>query len=114
MDGPDCIKKELLFIDLAKRIVYHNQKNVKVLFEIAFGINVDLGPLESLLNIRHDIIHRFGYNDSIFGGKLNITYDSVKSLMTAVNTIIHDTQSQLPLFPSGVSDLSLFEYLLGN
>ncbi len=114
LNGRDCIKKELLFIDLAKKIVYHNQKNVKELFEIAFGINVDLSPLESQLNTRHDIIHRFGYNDSFFGGKVKMTDDSVKSLMSVVDIIVQNTQSQLPLLPSGISDLSSIEYLLGD
>jgi len=114
LNGPDCIDKELLFVELAKRIVFHNQKNVKELFEVAFGINVDLRPLEIQLNIRNDITHRFGYTDSILGGKVKITYDDVKSLISAVDTIVHDTQSQLPLLPSDISDLSIIDDLLGG
>lgn len=40
LNGPDCIKKELLFIDQANTIVYHNQHKVKKLFEAAFGIKL--------------------------------------------------------------------------
>lgn len=112
LNGPDCIKKELLFIELANNIVYHNQHKVKKLFEAAFGINVDLGPLEGQLNIRHDITHRFGYSKSVLGGKGNVTYDDVIALMTAVDAIVRNTQSQLPMLPSNNCDLSSIEYLL--
>lgn len=114
LNGQDCIKKELLFIDLANNIVYHNQHKVKQLFEAAFGIIVDLSPLEVQLNIRHDITHRFGYSKSVLGGKVKVAYDDVISLMTAVDTIVRNTQSQLPVLPSNICDLSSIEYLLGD
>lgn len=114
LNGPDCIKKELLFIDQANTIVYHNQHKVKKLFEAAFGINVDLSPLEVQLNIRHNITHRFGYSKSVLGGKVNVTYDNVIALMTAVDAIVRNTQSQLPMLPSNICDLSSIGYLLGD
>lgn len=112
LNGEDCIDKELLFIDLANRIVYHNKKDVNHLFEAAFGINVDLCPLESLLSIRHDITHRFGYSKSALGGKVNVTYDEVKSLIEKVDDIVSATVSQLPSLPSYIPDLSVIDDLL--
>ena len=112
INGPDGVKKELLFIKMANRVVYHNKKDVNHLFEAAFGINVDLCPLESLLSIRHDITHRFGYSKSALGGKVNVTFDDVKSLMEKVDDIVSSTSSQLPPLPSYIPDLSVIDDLL--
>lgn len=112
LNGPDNIKKELLFIKLANMVVYHNQKSVKELFDTAFGIDVDLSPLENQLTIRNHIAHRFGYTDSSLGGKLIITDESVRSLLSQTDVIVEKTLSQLPILPSNMVDLSLLDYLL--
>lgn len=61
LNAPDCLEKELKYIELANKVVYHNHEKVKKLFKYAFGICVDLRPLDKLLEKRNDIVHRFGH-----------------------------------------------------
>ncbi len=97
LNGPDCLEKELLFIELANKIVFHNQKAVKDLFTAAFGIDVDLTPLEGALNIRNDIIHRFG--NTVTGSKVVITYEVINSLIATIDDLVHSTAKQITSLP---------------
>lgn len=93
LNGPDCLEKELKYIELANRVVYHNQKAVKTLFNVAFGIDVDLTPLEEDLRIRNDIMHRFGHSEK--GADIVISLDEVRVLMQKVNSIATNTAKQI-------------------
>ena len=93
LNGPDCLEKELKYIELANRVVYHNQKAVSALFNEAFGIDVDLSPLEGHLRIRNDIIHRFGHTSK--GADIVITLDEIHTLMKAVDEIVNYTAKQI-------------------
>ena len=93
LNGPDCLSKELLYIELTNRIVYHNQKSVKELFESAFGIDVDLSSLNNQINVRNDIIHRFGFTTK--GIELSLTKNDVDTLLDLVNSIVIKTATQI-------------------
>lgn len=97
LNGPDCLEKELLYIDLANRVVYHSQNMVRVLFQEAFGIDVDLSLLENELKIRNDIIHRFGHTDS--GVDIDVTVDDITALITKVDGLVRETAKQISSLP---------------
>ena len=100
LNGPDCLEKELLFIELANKIVYHRPGDVYVLFEAAFGIRVDLSPLKRQLIIRNDIMHRFGHTKRRHGVILSAA--TVWELIEVVDQIVRNTANQiLALPPSG-------------
>lgn len=61
-------------------------KQVKDIFFYAFDINVDLGVLESEINMRNDITHRMGYTAK---GKLVVITDSdVLALIGKIDKIV--------------------------
>lgn len=93
LNGPDCLEKELKYIELASKVVYHNQKAVRDLFNVGFGIDVDLGPLDKALRIRNDIMHRFGYTES--GSKVVVALEEIHSLIKTVDGIVNNTAKQI-------------------
>ncbi len=93
LDGPDCLDKELKYIELANKVVYHNQKAVKALFNEAFGIDVDLSLLESSLDVRNDIIHRFGRTKS--GAEIILSLEEIQTLIQSVDGIVKSTAKQI-------------------
>lgn len=93
LDGPDCLEKELKYIELANRVVYHNQKAVRSLFYEGFGIDVDLSPLGEALGVRNDIMHRFGHTDR--GTDLVVTSDEIRNLIKTVDGIVNNTAKQI-------------------
>lgn len=96
--GHDCIQKELLYIDAVNKLIYHNAAFVKTIFQVAFGITVQLDPLKDELKKRHDIVHRFGYDQS--GHSVIVTRDEVLSLLTSIYAIASDVSRQVLLLPS--------------
>ncbi len=101
LNGPDCLEKELKYIELVNRVVYHNQKAVRTLFNEAFGIVVDLSLLESALEIRNDIIHRFGHTER--GADIIISLEEVRALIKLVDGIVHDTSRQIMAYRASIS-----------
>ena len=97
LNGPDCLEKELLFIDVANRIVFHRHNLVSQLFNIAFNISVDLSHLKDQLSIRNDIIHRFGYCGD--EASVNISEADVQDLITIVDEIVRSTANQFQSLP---------------
>lgn len=97
LNGPDGLEKELLYIDLANSVVHHNQKSVKELFHSAFGIDVDLSPLEDSLKIRNDIMHRFGQTSS--GSEVVVMVKDIEALIGIVDSIVHETARQITELP---------------
>lgn len=93
LNGPDCLEKELKYIELASKVVYHNQKAVRDLFNVGFGIDVDLGPLDKALRIRNDIMHRFGYTER--GSKVVVALEEIHSLIKTVDGIVNNTSKQI-------------------
>lgn len=96
--GPDCVQKELLYIDAVNKLIYHNAAFVKTIFQVAFGITVQLDSLEDELKKRHDIVHRFGYD--ISGNSVLVTRDEVLTLLTNIAAIADDVSRQILLLPS--------------
>lgn len=92
-NGPDCLKKELLYIDAVNQVMYHNAGRVRELFREAFHIDVDLTSLETGLAKRHDIVHRFGHDK--MGGKVMVTKEDVLSLLTEIDSIVEKTAEQI-------------------
>lgn len=93
--GKDCLDKELLYIDSIENfIVYHKLDLVSDLFSIAFNIVVNFNPLKSHLDVRHDIIHRFG--QSTKGVERIITEADVSSLIEAVDGYVKTITEQMP------------------
>ena len=97
LSGPNCLAKELKYIEVANRIIYHNAKNVGSLFKNAFNIDVDLTILEAQLKIRNDIVHRFGHN--VHGYSIPISKLDIKDLITIVDGIVQKTIAQVMALP---------------
>lgn len=99
LNGPDCLLKELTFIEVANRIIYHNADRVGVLFKTAFDINVDLSILKKQLEVRHHIVHRFGHTKN--GSQVSVSVNDVQTLIEDVDRIVRSTIDQiLKLSPS--------------
>lgn len=101
LNGPDGLEKELKYIELANKVVYHRQKVVKELFYEAFGIDVDLSPLEATLMVRNDIMHRFGHTEK--GADVVITLDEVKTLMRMVDDIVNNVAQQIIAYQKAIA-----------
>lgn len=98
-EGKEGLKKQILYIDLANHVVYHNKGFVKTLFKSAFNINVNLKPLEGELDTRNDIAHRFGHTTT--GREVTVTADDVRALMAKVDKIVRKTAEQINALPPG-------------
>lgn len=96
-NGPDCIQKELLYIEAVNRIIYHNPAHVRNIFKDAFGIDVQLESLGSELQKRHDIVHRFGYNKS--AEQVLVTKEEVHSLLESIKNNTKDISERVLLIP---------------
>ena len=84
--GPECLEKELLFIELVNQLVYHNPFRVRNLFREAFDIDVDLSSLIDDLQKRHDIVHRNGCTKK--GESVLVTRNDVDTLLAKIDTIM--------------------------
>lgn len=92
--GDDCLEKELLYIrSIENHIVYHKFDLISELFSIAFDISVDFCSLKRPLDVRHDIIHRFGH--SVKGNVVTISENDVKSLLEMVDGFVTTISSQI-------------------
>ncbi len=92
--GEDCLKKELLYSNsIENYIVYHRFDLVSELFSTAFNISVDFSPLRSLLNTRHNIIHRFGKTNR--GSVVSITEEQILSLINMVDVYVESISEQM-------------------
>lgn len=92
--GADCLEKELLYIrSIENYIVYHKFDLISELFSVAFNISVDFGPLKGPLEVRHDIIHRFGH--SVKGREVSISENDVKSLLEMVDGFVTTISTQI-------------------
>lgn len=101
LNGPDGLDKELKYIELANRVVYHNQKAVRGLFCEAFGIDVDLSPLEAALDVRNDIMHRFGHTK--WGADVVISLEEIKALIQSVDSIVKSTANQIIAYQKSIA-----------
>lgn len=101
LNGPDCLEKELKYIELANKVVYHNQKAVRSLFCEAFGIDVDLSPLEVALDVRNDIMHRFGHTK--WGADVVISLEEVQALIQSVDGIVKSTARQIIAYQKSIA-----------
>ena len=101
LNGPDGLDKELKYIELANRVVYHNHRAVKALFNEAFGIEVDLSPLEAALDVRNDIMHRFGHTK--WGADVVISLEEVQALIQAVDGIVNYTAKQIVAYQKSIA-----------
>ena len=101
LNGPDGLEKELKYIELANKVVFHRQKVVRELYYEAFGIDVDLSPLEAALNIRNDIMHRFGHTEK--GADIIVTMDIVRDLIQVVDGIVKSTAKQIFAYQKSIS-----------
>ena len=93
LTGDDSLKKELLYIQSVKGIVYHRLDLVASLFSTAFGIQLDLSLLNNDLDIRNDIIHRFGYSDK--GVQRVLSEENVIVLLEKVDAIVESIIQQI-------------------
>lgn len=99
LSGKDCLQKELLYIEsIQNHIVYHRFKLISELFHIAFDIDIDFSDLSDPLNIRNDIIHRFGHSTK--GADIKITEADVMSLFCIIDNHVYDIIKQLSLIAS--------------
>lgn len=102
LNGPDCLEKELKYIELSNKVVYHNQKAVKDLFKEAFSIVVDLSSLEEAMEVRNDIIHRFGQTK--WGADVVISLEQVQSLIKSVDSIVQNTAKQIMAYQKSIDN----------
>lgn len=101
LKGPDCLVKELSYIDAANRVIYHNASRVGTLFKTAFGIDVDLSVLDKHLEVRNHISHRFGHTKE--GLSVSVSKSDVRSLMSVVDKIVKNTIGQIQALPKSES-----------
>ncbi|NWA45790.1 hypothetical protein HX889_49885 [Pseudomonas reactans] len=68
-----------LVVESLSKDVFHNLKTVKNVFGLMFeevGKGIDIGPLENIIERRHDIVHRNG--TSMTGETLTVQYDMLE------------------------------------
>lgn len=95
INGIDCLDKELLYINsIENYIVYHKLDLISELFSIAFNINIDLSLLKSYLEVRHDIIHRFGQSTN--GIERIIREADVFYLIETIDGYVKTISEQIP------------------
>lgn len=94
--GADCLEKELLYIrTIENYIVYHKFDLISELFSVAFKISVDFSQLKGPLDVRHNIIHRFGC--SVKGSEVRISEKDVLALLELVDNYVTSISSQIAL-----------------
>lgn len=96
--GADCLEKELLYIELANQLIYHNAFFVRNLFRAAFDIDVDLSSLGDDLQKRHDIVHRNGYSKK--GETVLVTHDEIATLLAKIDVVVQYVIGQIAQLPS--------------
>lgn len=94
--GIHDLKQEKIFIQQAKEVVYHNTKQISALFSVAFGISVDLNILNSHINTRNDIVHRFGHTKK--GDNIYVRKDNVLSLITKIDVLVQKVERDMKEF----------------
>lgn len=98
INGRDCLQKELLYINtIENHILYHKFDLITELFDIAFNITVDFDCLKGALEIRNDIIHRFGYSTK--GVERSFSKEDVEILMKTVDDCVKDIAKQVAILP---------------
>lgn len=97
LNGPDCLTKELLYIEVTNKVIYHKTKVVRSLFKEAFDIDVDLTPIEALIDTRNHIVHRFGHDQ--YGRMVNVSERCVSDLIETVNIIVRDLAEKIIALP---------------
>ena len=67
-------------------IVYHNTDTVQNIFKSVFGINVNMEQIKSFISIRHDIVHRNGWDKE--GNNIYVRKSLVSDLIECANGIV--------------------------
>lgn len=97
LKGPDGLAKELKFMEVANNVIYNNHYRVGPLFRAAFDIDVDLSPLKAQIEIRNDIVHRFGHKKD--RSLVSVTKRNVQELIVSVDGIVKKTIEQISKLP---------------
>lgn len=85
-----------LVVESLSRDVFHNLKTVKNVFGLMFeevGKGVDIGPLETIVEKRHDIVHRNG--TSMTGETLIVQYDMLESDVMLIKKFANDLKERM-------------------
>lgn len=90
------ISQEIIFLKCISEIVYHRTKQLKFLFKNAFGVDVDFGIFENILEIRNNIVHRTGYTKE--GELIQISKEQVFSLNDEIESLVEQITKQIAKF----------------
>ena len=94
LESPDGIPG--FVIDGLANDVFHNLKTVKNLFGLMFediGRGIDIGPVEPVINRRHDIVHRNG--TSMTGEIVQIEFDQLDHAVALIKTFANDLKERM-------------------
>lgn len=94
LESPDGIPG--LVIDGLANDVFHNLKTVKNLFGLMFddiGKGIHIGPLEPVINRRHDIVHRNG--TSMTGEIVQIEFAQLEHDVALIQTFANDLKERM-------------------
>ncbi|MBC3373199.1 hypothetical protein HU762_04515 [Pseudomonas sp. SWRI92] len=85
-----------LVIEGLSKDVFHNLKTVKNVFGLMFdeaGRGIDIGPLEAVIERRHDIVHRNG--TSVTGETLMVEFDMLERDVMLIRKFANDLKERM-------------------
>jgi hypothetical protein len=85
-----------LVIEGLSKDVFHNLKTVKNVFGLMFedvGKGIDIGPLESVIERRHDIVHRNG--TSMTGETLMVQFEMLESDVALIKKFANNLKERM-------------------
>ncbi len=85
-----------LVIEGLSKDVFHNLKTVKNVFGLMFddaGKGIDIGPLEVVIERRHDIVHRNG--TSVTGETFMVEFDMLKRDVMLIIDFANDLKKRM-------------------
>lgn len=85
-----------LVVESLSMDVFHNLKTVKNIFGLMFeevGKGIDIGPLETIIERRHDIVHRNG--TSMTGETLVVQYDTLETDVMLIKKFANDLKERM-------------------
>ena len=100
--GKHNLEQEKMFIAQSKEVIYHNTKQVAALFSVAFDMSVNLEILNKQIEVRNDIVHRFGHTKK--GDEIHMTKGNVVSLIVKTDILVNDISKRITEFIEGVAE----------
>jgi hypothetical protein len=82
-----------------KTLIFHNIEKVKPMYRDVFKIDFgDIGWLVKAVRVRHDCVHRAGYDKD--GNDVNLSADDVLALTAECEKLVHKVDTAIAALPS--------------